>query len=183
MIDLQKYCSTELFKLYLHHPFSQSNYTYATNGHILVRVPLRPDVEKQKKPNVSSVWPKYEPTAWIAPLTFDFPEPESLPCKDCYNGGRVHDCPGCECVCQKCGGTEEIFVIRAVKLGPLYIQEKYARLMMELPKIEIEAQPPLMGPVQFRFDGGRGLVMPCILPGHGGKSVPIIGTMMEEPAP
>jgi hypothetical protein len=174
MIDLQKYCSDNPSRTNLQHPFSQGDYTYATNGEFLIRVPLQQDIPQQKEPDTSRVWPKYEPETWVAPLAFDFPEPETAYCESCFDGHR-HHCPDCECACEECGGTGEIPVIRRVKLREIYIQKKYARLMLELPNLEIEAQPPLMGPVQFRFDGGRGLVMPFI-----GKT-PIIGTMMETP--
>jgi hypothetical protein len=180
MIDLQKYCSDNSFRLNLHRPFSQGDYTYATNGEFLIRVPLRQDVPQRNEPDASRAWPKYEPDAWRCPLAFDFPEPETALCDECFDGHQ-HACPDCECVCEECDGIGEIPVIRCVKLRETLIQEKYARLMLELPELEIEHQPPMMGPVQFRFDGGRGLVMPYTPRNRDG--VPIIGTMMETPDP
>jgi hypothetical protein len=36
--DMKPFCSTDEIRPYLHNPFSRGDYSYATNGHIIVRV-------------------------------------------------------------------------------------------------------------------------------------------------
>jgi len=47
--DLKKYCSKDETRPYLHEPFSRGEWTYATNGHIAVRVPKLADVPEPQK--------------------------------------------------------------------------------------------------------------------------------------
>lgn len=58
-IDLSHFCYTEDDRSYLKQPWSRGDFTYATNGHIMVRVPRRSDVpENDKAPDADRVLTK-----------------------------------------------------------------------------------------------------------------------------
>jgi hypothetical protein len=46
-VDLDLFCDPERRNLAV--PFSLNRHTYATNGHIIVRVPRRPDIPENKE--------------------------------------------------------------------------------------------------------------------------------------
>ena len=56
-IDLQQFCSTDGTRWYLTKPFSMGEFSFATNGHILVRQPRRADV-----PDIDAKAPKFDPS-------------------------------------------------------------------------------------------------------------------------
>lgn len=166
-IDLQQFCETDAgYRLYLRKPFSQSGATWATNGHIAVRVPLRPDAPEQDKPGcaqLASAIDNFE-GAFLPMSLFTIPafEPKTIKadCTECEGSGREHDCPSCTCVCDKCGGkgfTEDKTVGSVSLFGQIFNIE-YLRQISTLPSVEI-ASLPKTGMAVFRFDGGDGLLM------------------------
>lgn len=66
---LQKFCSTDSFRVNINKPFSQGEYTYATNGHIIVRVPRIEGIGEQEK---SDKFKPVEPEKLFAAIK-DFP--------------------------------------------------------------------------------------------------------------
>ena len=80
-MDLQQFCSVgdEYNRYRIHRPFSRGAWSWATNGHILVRVARRADIpEDQDAPNAEAVWPKIEPGAWRVPSLAALPPPEVM---------------------------------------------------------------------------------------------------------
>ena len=103
-LSLEMFCDPE--RPELARPFSIDAWTYASNGHILVRVPRRDDVGECKGDFAAKVLalmsaaasrkPRYSP----APK-FELPESfeREEDCFDCSGTGKAHNCPACQCVC------------------------------------------------------------------------------------
>ncbi len=58
MIDLKPFCGDNDIRYYLNEPFSEGEFTYATNGHILIRVPRRDDVPEVSVDSMKNKIPK-----------------------------------------------------------------------------------------------------------------------------
>jgi len=71
-IDLSHFCHTEDDRPYLKQPWSRGEFTYATNGHVAVRVPRRADVpENDEAPDVEG--------RILSKLRFDDLRPITIP--------------------------------------------------------------------------------------------------------
>lgn len=166
MLELQKFCSTDKSRPELHKPFSCGNFTYATNGHICVRVTKRDGALEdngrgewiakffKKQPEMSPA--KFAPLQLIATLA-------EVKCPECNGRGREHDCPACECECDNCAGTGKAEKRRShtyVNLRGAAFDLKYVRQIAALPAVELELFAPKLAPMYFRFDGGDGVLMP-----------------------
>jgi len=96
MIDLTRFCSKDETR-YHHKPWSRGGYTYATEGHIMIRVPRLADVpENPDAPDCNNVFvqaAKVETRTWhmIPPYTL-----ERKPCKNCDGKGYFQKCENCE---------------------------------------------------------------------------------------
>lgn len=157
-IDLMPFCDDDPSRC-LDAPFSWGEWTYATNGHIAVRVPRLTEIpERQKAPNdkAEKIFSNNAATTY-EPL----PKVDLTPsqCKQCGGRGRMHECPDCECECTLCYGSGEADQI--VKIGHLLFAGEYIRRMQALPGIEIGNLPNKADdPLLFRFTSGEGLLMP-----------------------
>jgi hypothetical protein len=108
-------------------PFTFEGFTYATNGHILVRVPRLPDVPEWEAVNeqAANLFALVDMAKAKAALTEipDFGEPEREPCKWCKGTGKITTCPECdgegevaldsgyheyECECLTCFGDGKV---------------------------------------------------------------------------
>src|SRR5271156_726915 len=97
-IDLQQFCSKNDARPYIAKPFRYGDFTYATNRHLLVRVPsidgdhvvsegfLIPLATLEKTVNA-------QPDAVFAPLRVRFPDRDSIPCETCGGDGIWKDDP------------------------------------------------------------------------------------------
>lgn len=174
MIDLQPFCGTEDARWYLMKPFSMGEFSYATNGHILVRQPRRADV-----PDIDVKAPKFKPDNALVGLdaakfyvpTLQLPTaPAAGPCPACDCRKFEHDCPDCECTCETCNGSGEGNPERNIStaIGGSFFALNYVRLMAALPDLEIAntAEAIAVGakPLLFRFEGGVGALMPMLSP-------------------
>jgi hypothetical protein len=179
VIDLQKFCSTDNYRPNIMNPFSDGAYTYATNGHIIVRVPRRADIpEREDSPSLERLF-KIEPSSFSSIARKDIlammPEREALACKTCSGLGRAHKCPTCECVCVECSGTC-ISVPRlqaAISAGTRDIDAHYAMMLMELPGLKISVAEDDV--LWFRFDGGDGMLMTL----NRFHNIPVVGSMLD----
>ncbi len=164
MIDLKPFCSTDEMRPYLHQPWSVGDYTYATNGHIIVRVPRRSDVPEnpQAPNNAPRLFATFPQAGFRALHVVPLPAPKEKKCLHCNGRGHEHDCPDCECVCENCNGTGNVNVDAkiAVNIGTFPAALRYARILIGLPNIEVavDVSHP-MDPLPFKFDGGDGLLM------------------------
>lgn len=104
-INLKAFCSTDKGRQDLQEPFSAGDFTYASNGHVAVRVPrLSEYAEVMDHRKVKTI------DSWFArDVTFS-PFPAVVlptvaphvpkPCKDCNATGRIHSTS-----CSKCSGS------------------------------------------------------------------------------
>src|SRR3990172_12374008 len=100
---LKKFCATDALHPNLATPWSAGEYSLATNGHVLIRVPRLADVpERDDAPGTDSLFPYKEPPAWY-PLAVmpnvEGPAPiTEKTCPDCNGtvGEEGADCPECD---------------------------------------------------------------------------------------
>jgi hypothetical protein len=158
--QLKKFCGTEERTCEIRQPFSRGDHTYATNGHVMVRVPRLADVpEVERAPHAEKVFDTAERGA-LAPLPVrDLPPPETEECEECSEGEPIHDCPDCTCSCEACDDKREIPVQVSCTVNGRLFDTKYVRELQELPGIQFMVSPP-EGPTWFTFEGGEGLLMP-----------------------
>jgi hypothetical protein len=159
MIDLQPFCPKWAYAEWMEKPFSRAGYTWATDGKLLVRVPLREDVpEHPMSAACERVWPQVWPEAWRQPLLRKLPGAEHVSCDVCDGRGYKHDCPRCTCTCRECNGDGQLEVMKAVMAGARAVSAANARLIIGLDWVEIS--PTVTGDhlLCFRFEGGEGIV-------------------------
>ena len=158
--DLEQFCD-EGFRPALSTPWSLGEYSYASNGHLIVRVPRLSDVEERDTaPKVQKMFDGPEPPEWITLADITLPKQKVAECHRCEGGKEpVHDCPDCNCKCDHCGDTGEVKPVTPVEIGVALFNLKYLLMLNKLPGCRIgliEAETP----TPFRFDGGDGLLMP-----------------------
>ena len=182
-IDLQKFCGDEKdSKVHVNRPWSRGSWTYATNGHIVLRLPKLPDVsENPKAPDVEKLFQDADergPYEWV-----DVPEVTVnwLECPDCSGTGIWTEGLKHPTECEECDGKGKFtrrvpvkFEIGKVAIGLSNIYLDLIRKELPNPKIGlIEAAAttyfrvvPTNGvPVKIKFDGGIGLLMPMRISG------------------
>lgn len=167
-VDLQQFCSTDSVRFYLHNPFTLGDFTYATNGHIIVRVPKVDGVPlAESAPNPSNIFkdfPASDRFTALPPLNLPKAEgPETVDCSECDGRGKEHECPDCDCECEACDGSgKEVREKRvSTELAGVILQLRYVRQIAALPHVEIAPHLAINGkPVFFRFEGGDGALMP-----------------------
>lgn len=107
--DLRRFCAeADDIRCYLCQPWSWGEWTYATNGHIMVRVPRMADVpENEKAPDGEAVMGKQvSPKNWIPVPAATMPP--DVECEDC-NGTGIAQCNlGHDHDCENCGHTGKI---------------------------------------------------------------------------
>lgn len=140
--DIRPYCIA---------PFQLDAFTYATNGHVIVRVdaavlPAAPycDTNGAKvavqmervmaKPTCSTVWRAVRPV-----------KREAAVCSEVKRTERR---------------KEKIDRYYAVRIGAAHVQLKYWNLIAALPGAEIGEAEHAMDAIPFRFEDGIGTVMP-----------------------
>lgn len=160
--DMQKFCGTEERVAEIRHPFTRGDFTYATNGHIMIRVPrLAEDCDQPRAPHAEKLF-DMAPAMELAPLpAMELPEPATEECPVCTEGENIHDCPNCTCSCETCDDKGEIQVQVSCDLNGAIYQTKYIRLIQTLPGVLFATNAPQSGSARFAFDGGEGLLNSC----------------------
>lgn len=159
-IDLQQFCITNKTRLNIAKPFSVGDYTYATDGCIIIEVPRLKNVgEVNGSPKVDYVMAMYPSGEKKYSKLPDLPKWERVQCKTCDGNGTRASVYGHGYDCETCRGRgEERFLF---DLGKQTFDLKYLHLIAKLPKLEIVLNVNGERDVMpFRFDGGRGLLMP-----------------------
>ena len=161
MIDLMPFCSTEKTRYYLNKPFSRGEWTYATNGHICIRV-ARVDEwpEVAKAPDAGKVIPSPDGIKFKALGALPIPQAVMIVCPEC-NGEchSYHNCADYECSCERCDNDGEIEQLIIVSFRGAFIDAKYLRMIAALPDVEMAEVLDPTGPMLFRFAGGDGVIM------------------------
>lgn len=163
---LQKFCSTDRIRYYLQKPFRKNGYTWATNGHILVRTYI--DVtypENDKAPNVEKILNNDTLQGEFIPINrLTLPEVKTSEEEcDCCFGGYVHDCPDCHCLCDICEGKGFIGKSsddnKSADIGGYPYALKYVRILYELEDVKILPKEAVHAPLIFTFKEGAGALM------------------------
>ncbi len=161
MIDLKPFCSTDPYREYLHAPWSRDDWTYATNGHVLIRIPRTDAADNEKAPNAGKLFDQYPLPVDMRPMpTFELPVATSIECAKCDGSGKEHDCPDCNCECEECGGSGESWEKVSVGIGDVSFAARYMRLIAALPGAAVPKAPIARAPMPYTFAGGSGLLMP-----------------------
>lgn len=164
MIDLQPFCSTEKARAYLLKPATRDGKTYATNGHILLRVDLRDDVPAVENfPDCERVFGACDLTQPMVDLPkINLPFDGPIECIECDGRGTEHECPDCTCACELCNGMGQVSSDRekSVTLDGIPFAMHYFRMIAALPGIKIPAKVAGTDPMPFQFDEGAGVLMP-----------------------
>ena len=170
-IDLQLFCGNDEVRTYINAPFRRGDFTYATNGHVLVRVPAIDGDALAGIDNPVSESALYHiltahPDPIFAPLRIGLPEQTSKPCEVCGGTGVWKDdpAPGMYTTCDNCDGEKTINVITSVSVNGVHFDIKYIKLVAALPGAEFSINPIKSSmkswrdfvPCPFRFDGGIG---------------------------
>ncbi len=158
--DLQKFCFEGLGKDKIKIPWTDGGYTYATNGHICIKVPALSDVSVEPNPvNAEKIFRETpQPAEWFPVPRVKKPKiPKETVCTDCEGSGKDDDNE-----CPECGGTgkvEEYISPCYLKIGNQSFAEKYLYLIQGFPNVQIG---PVTGGIaaRIKFDGGEGLLMP-----------------------
>lgn len=101
MIDLYIFCESDSLRS-LGRPFYRDGYTYASNGHIAVRVSGKHAEENEAAPNINlpRLWDHADVMEWTDLPTF---EPQWASCIRCEGSGKSDRCEEC------CGDGEVEF--------------------------------------------------------------------------
>ncbi len=174
---IMAFCGTEFeIRSHMQRPWKRDGKVYATNGHILI------ETNAEFAPGE---WPEYEHGRYPKAVDTMFADADArttsymplpdLPalklCSECDGRGRVEwvwdeDEDGTSYkrrdgemhTCDACSGYGEAF--HRVAVGDTGFQARYLRLLATLPGIEFAPHGTASCP--FRFDAGRGLLMPCL---------------------
>lgn len=174
MLDLKPFCGIrETYRPYLKQPFTVGEFTYATDGRIMLRLPA---MNEFGPPDAKVAVNWNGPLDGIEAASFkklsvvdgiEHPKLELVKCEECEGRGRNHACPDCECECDDCDGSGEVYTEPKIStvIGGIPFGLRYALMVAELPNVEISIHG--VGERQrlfFRFDGGVGALMPLCKP-------------------
>src|SRR5271166_2898199 len=151
--DLAKFVSTDVERARMARPWSRGEFTYATNGHIMVRIPRLAEVpECSDAPDVEGiVMPLLADQTETAPLpAYELPKVDKNECRTCEGRGLEHDCPDCECECDDCDGTGAVRAHVSIGLcGAIYNADCIELLRTTLPGLRFSVRLPKEGPAKF----------------------------------
>ena len=180
---LIKFCEGALNEA-LKSPYSKGDYTYASNGCILIKVPRIPDVPENVEAPDPEMLEYKEPKKWYPVKNIEMPT--SADCPECQGAGRNFCCPECHgdggiCFdntynsyfvdCQSCDGSGKVDFCeecngtgKRIKPNPIYFNgvtfdQRYLSLLSELPDCEIGLISKTSR-TPYRFNGGTGIIMP-----------------------
>lgn len=162
MIDLKPFCSKEETRYYLMTPWSRGNFTYATNGHIAVRIDRVASIEENDIcPDVEKILPDYAAFQFLPVGEVAFPPQEMTKCDVCEGRGTEHECGDCTHACDECEGKGAIEVPVSCDFRKGIFSLHYLRILKTLPGVAAPAEYTGKNiPMPFIFDGGVGVIMP-----------------------
>ena len=154
-IDLSHFCYTEDDRPYLKNPWSRGDFTYATNGYVMVRVPRRADVpENDEAPDATRVLTK---------VKFDDLRPVVKPVLPPLRFYQVQD-DGI------LGVTGTMLHSEMCRFAGATFNLRYVHLLCWLPDLTVGPAADPFSPTPFGFsDGGLG----CLMPIKATKDMPI----------
>ena len=191
MLDLlKKFVSQNDPREYMRSPFNRGEWTYATNGHIAVRVPKIDGIAtlaEKHIPKLESLFQSAGGNDFIVLPTL--PPPEK--CQMCNGTGAAYECPYCDgkgefehglhtYKCKECDGTGQVTSgyeaynemscrhcmgtgvarYKPVKVGASHFDLSYLYLINGLPGAKFSPGARQLDMARFVFDGGEGILMP-----------------------
>lgn len=181
---LQKFCSIDESRPIITKPFTRGEFTYATDGHIGIRVPALPEFpHNDLAPKIEERWIDIDAYSEYAPpdlSTTTFPETptdeelESIKCDKCDGEGEIycHHC-GYENECKECSGEGVIGNPKTQEKVAAWKEKVYLRhgknwldarivkkLLEEFPVVEIATPDTKLQPIPFKAGEIRGVIMP-----------------------
>ena len=159
-IEITKFCANKHeVRTGLHHPYRIGPWVYATNGHMIVRVPSEsaphiPEYDKKSQPsNPPAMFEK-----WLEQVQGEFLCLPTFPPSDrCFMCGGTGELHGDECF--NCFGSGFEFTYQPMGDG-VGFSLHYLNLIAELPQCRIRTNG--LFAAAFIFDGGQGLLMPML---------------------
>ena len=157
---LKQFCSTDGSRLVICRPFSQEQWTYATDGRLLIRIPRLADVpeygDSPKAIDKNIFGTNLISNEWQAVPTDLPPLLSEEKCRKCLgcgrhecNCGNVHDCEACE------GAGVIPIRPKGVAVGCHLASEIYLHKIKGIPGIEIcVSSKDDLHAIGVRFDGG-----------------------------
>ena len=159
--DLTKFCSKRIDRPKISKPFSIGDFTYATDGHILIRVPIMESVPVASPVGADKLFKNLENQEFEDISELKLPEMKRKK-EGCPGCGC--DCPTCCCqeICEICDGTGQIVSVKgdAVFIGGVPFDPDYISMIKDLPKSQFCKCPRKDDASCFKFDEGHGLLMP-----------------------
>lgn len=155
--ELMPFCSgKDDLRLVLHQPWSRGEYTFATNGHILVRVARLPEVaENEEAPKAEPMFVKAAaaPENWMPVPVATMPPDES--CPECHGAGVAECSMGFDHDCEWCDHTGKVKVRVGTPVGDASFDVGYLSLIQGW-----EISPNGKEPARIRNGEATGLLMP-----------------------
>jgi len=137
----------------LHHPFSVGKWSYATNGHIAVRVPRLADVEVNRAaPNVEKLFAQTEQLEFVPVPVCE--SPPDVKCMLCDGSGLIQDGDDRE-DCSDCGATGKVECHDGLAVGNARFQKRYLAMIQNW-----EIAPNGVTAAWIRNGEASGLLMP-----------------------
>lgn len=157
-VDLKKFCLASDSRLA--EPMSDDDFTYATDGHIIIRVPRIKNINKWSSLFEDLVFePKHE-GKWIKMPEYKYPPRILCPtCPACHGAGSIAGRKD-GLICERCKGEGEIYesflpsvIIHDTKLNIILLDK-----IKDLKNIQLFF-PEKENIVCFKFNGGDGILM------------------------
>lgn len=159
---LQKFCSVDEARPQLHKPFRRGDSIFATNGHIMVRVPVRHDLTTEPGETAAEDILDKAVTTDLHPLPiYAIPHDLEARCEECHGAG-VGECSFCghETECNECDGRGFFGRRYHAEIGGALVAGKNYKMIAALPNVRINLPADnARAPIYFTFDGGDGAVM------------------------
>lgn len=152
-------------RLWMHKPWIEAGKVYATNGHVMIELPLDQAASVgavEKSPRSPNNIARMFADGFAAPEWRDLPAlPKFDPCPGCDGTGMVPPEDRMSptedgCTCYLCEGYGETF--KRIEVADTGYCIRYMRLLSSLPGVKLS--PRGLSTAAFIFDGGRGMVMP-----------------------
>jgi hypothetical protein len=168
-VDLQLFCgANEILRSWMMEPFSIGEWTYATNGHIAVRVTRRPDVPENADATDpgQKIFAKTIGIECAHSIGLELPPERQETCSKCDGDGEdgfISECEDCDGRGYTSSDDDLSVEVRGAPFAAHYM-----RMIFALPNVKISDpitfafENPIHGHgsmLAFSFDGGEGRLM------------------------
>lgn len=160
---LNKFCSKDV-PAAIRVPWSFGGHSYASNGHILCRVPRQEGITEIDSPlDVGPLFSAPLPAKPYYLSDISLPEEERTDCSECHGTGetRHEECDCCDGhPCEECDGSGTVVKRAVVGVGKSCFDSRYLRVLQSLPGCVLYPNDDPLKTAAFTFDGGDGRIMP-----------------------